>query len=145
MTLGRNLTPATEPLPEGALVTRGIYRMVRHPIYLGVSTIMAGYGICGGEWWIGAAAFAVALAYFEAKARVEERFLGQRMHRVRGVQAAGAAHPAGRVALTAGQLLLPQELQRRLDVSAPHREAGPARVSKLRLHDAGAVCAHDAR
>jgi protein-S-isoprenylcysteine O-methyltransferase Ste14 len=80
MTLGRNLTPATEPLAEGALVTRGIYRVVRHPIYLGVSTMMFGYGVWRGGGWIGAAAFAVAIAYFECKARVEERFLGQRMH-----------------------------------------------------------------
>jgi protein-S-isoprenylcysteine O-methyltransferase Ste14 len=79
LTLGPNLTPATEPLPDGRLVTRGVYRMVRHPIYLGVSTIMGGYGMLRGGWWAGAAAFAVALAYFELKARVEERFLVERM------------------------------------------------------------------
>jgi protein-S-isoprenylcysteine O-methyltransferase Ste14 len=79
LTLGPNLTPATEPVPDARLVTRGIYRMVRHPIYLGVSTIMGGYGMLRGGWWAGAAAFAVALAYFELKARVEERFLMQRM------------------------------------------------------------------
>ena len=76
MVLGRNLTPATEPLAEGTLVTRGIYRVVRHPIYLGISTIMGGYGVWRGGAWIGAAAFAVAIAYFEAKARVEERYPG---------------------------------------------------------------------
>lgn len=77
--LGRNLTPATEPLPEGKLVTRGVYRMVRHPIYLGVSTLLAGYGMLRGGWWAGGIVFAVALAYFERKARVEERFLVARM------------------------------------------------------------------
>jgi protein-S-isoprenylcysteine O-methyltransferase Ste14 len=77
--LGRNLTPATEPLPGGELVTRGVYGIVRHPIYLGVSTILAGYGVWRGGWGAGAAAFTVALAYFECKARVEERFLVQRM------------------------------------------------------------------
>jgi protein-S-isoprenylcysteine O-methyltransferase Ste14 len=75
VTLGPNLTPATEPLPSGQLVTRGIYRVVRHPIYLGVSTLLAGYGMLRGGWWAGVAAFAVALTYFELKARVEERFL----------------------------------------------------------------------
>jgi len=79
VTLGPNLTPATEPLPSGQLVTRGIYRVVRHPIYLGVSTLLAGYGMLRGGWWAGAAAFAVALTYFELKARVEERWLMQRM------------------------------------------------------------------
>jgi len=79
LTLGPNLTPATEPLPEGRLVTRGIYQVVRHPIYLGVSTILAGYGMLRGGWWGGGVVFAVALAYFEAKARVEERWLVARM------------------------------------------------------------------
>lgn len=77
--LGRNLTPATEPLPEGQLVTRGIYRVVRHPIYLGVSTALGGYGVWRGGWWAGLGAFALALAYFERKARVEERWLMERM------------------------------------------------------------------
>ena len=79
LTLGPNLTPATEPLPRGELVTRGVYRMVRHPIYLGVSTILAGYGMLRGGWCAGGIVFVVALAYFEAKARVEERFLVHRM------------------------------------------------------------------
>lgn len=79
VTLGPNLTPATEPLPRGALVTRGIYRVVRHPIYLGVSTLLAGYGFLRGGWLAGAVVFAVSVAYFEQKARVEERFLAQRM------------------------------------------------------------------
>ena len=77
--LGRNLTPATEPLPEGQLVTRGIYRVVRHPIYLGVSTTLGGYGVWRGGWVGGLAAFGLALAYFERKARVEERWLMERM------------------------------------------------------------------
>ena len=77
--LGQNLTPATEPLPEGQLVTRGVYRVVRHPIYLGVCTVLSGYGFLRGGWWVGALVFAAALVYFERKARVEERWLVQRM------------------------------------------------------------------
>ncbi len=77
--LGRNLTPATEPLAHGQLVTRGVYRVVRHPIYLGVSMALGGYGALRGGWWAGAASFAVVLGYFERKARVEERFLLERM------------------------------------------------------------------
>jgi protein-S-isoprenylcysteine O-methyltransferase Ste14 len=77
--LGKNLTPATEPLPGGQLVTRGIYGVVRHPIYLGVSTLLGGYGFLRGGWVAGAAACVAALAYFERKARVEERFLMARM------------------------------------------------------------------
>jgi protein-S-isoprenylcysteine O-methyltransferase Ste14 len=77
--LGPNLTPATEPLPEGQLVTRGIYRVVRHPIYLGVSLLFAGYGFLRGGWWAGGAVLAISLTYFERKARVEERWLRERM------------------------------------------------------------------
>jgi protein-S-isoprenylcysteine O-methyltransferase Ste14 len=77
--LGRNLTPATEPLPEGELVTNGIYRVVRHPIYLGVSMALGGYGVWRGGWAGGLVAFGAALVYFERKARVEERWLMARM------------------------------------------------------------------
>jgi protein-S-isoprenylcysteine O-methyltransferase Ste14 len=79
VTLGKNLTPATEPLPDGQLVTRGIYRVVRHPIYLGVSAVLAGYGCFRGGWVGGAVVLVVTVAYFDRKARVEERFLLQRM------------------------------------------------------------------
>lgn len=79
LTLGPNLTPATEPLPDGRLVTRGIYRMVRHPIYLGVSLALGGYGLLRGGWWAGILVLIVSVAYFERKARVEERFLVHRM------------------------------------------------------------------
>lgn len=75
VTLGPNLTPATQPLPGGTLVTRGIYRVVRHPIYLGVTLVLGGYALLRGGWWAGAAVLAIALAYFERKARVEERWM----------------------------------------------------------------------
>jgi protein-S-isoprenylcysteine O-methyltransferase Ste14 len=77
--LKRNLTPATEPLPDGQLVTRGVYRLVRHPIYLGISTALGGYGFLRGGWLAGVVVCVASLAYFERKARVEERFLVERM------------------------------------------------------------------
>ncbi len=77
-TLGPNLTPATQPLPHGRLVTRGIYRLVRHPIYFGVVVALTGYGVLRGGWWAGAVVFVVSLAYFERKARVEERWMEER-------------------------------------------------------------------
>jgi protein-S-isoprenylcysteine O-methyltransferase Ste14 len=79
--LGRNLTPATEPLPEGQLVTTGIYRLVRHPIYLGLSLILAGWTGGAVAWWAGLAVFSLSIAYFEGKARVEERWMTQRFPR----------------------------------------------------------------
>ena len=77
--LGPNLTPGTEPLPQGQLVTRGVYQLVRHPIYLGICTALGGYGLLRGGWWVGAIVFALSIGYFEGKARVEEGWLTRRM------------------------------------------------------------------
>ena len=40
--LGPNLTPGTEPLAAGVLVERGAYRVVRHPLYLGIVLLLWG-------------------------------------------------------------------------------------------------------
>lgn len=77
MVLGRNLSPYTQPRPDGRLVRRGIYTRLRHPLYTGV--ILAAIG-----WAVGQnspAALGVALVlipFFHAKARAEERWLLQR-------------------------------------------------------------------
>ena len=78
-TLGPNLTPATEPLPDGQLVTRGIYQLVRHPIYLGVSLTFCGFALIRAGAWTGALVLVVSIAYFERKARVEEAWLRARL------------------------------------------------------------------
>lgn len=76
--LGRNLTPATRPLDEGVLVTQGIYRHVRHPIYLGFCLVLGGWALAGAGWLAGLVVFLVAVLYFEGKARVEERWMRER-------------------------------------------------------------------
>jgi len=86
-TLGPNLTPATQPLPHGTLVTAGPYRLVRHPIYFGVVLVFAGYAMLRGGWWFGGAVFILSLAYFERKARVEERWMEERDPRYRDYRA----------------------------------------------------------
>jgi protein-S-isoprenylcysteine O-methyltransferase Ste14 len=78
VSLGPNLTPATEPLPNGALVVHGAYRFVRHPIYLGVTLLLWAVA-----WWhtgpeVGFAIGLVALLYFDRKAAVEERWMARR-------------------------------------------------------------------
>ena len=72
-TLGRSLTPFPRPVAAGALVDRGAYAVVRHPIY------SAGLLLFGGlALWTGAGALLLtgALAVLWAlKAGVEERHL----------------------------------------------------------------------
>jgi protein-S-isoprenylcysteine O-methyltransferase Ste14 len=76
--LGRNLTPGTEPLPQGSLVTSGAYAHRRHPIYTGVVLMLAGYTLAWSNWTLALIVGVVALQYFEAKARREERWMLER-------------------------------------------------------------------
>lgn len=58
------------------IVARGPYRLVRHPIYLGVLLMLLGTAL----WWgrpVGLALFVVALVGFLVKARAEERLLSK--------------------------------------------------------------------
>src|SRR3954454_2241423 len=41
--LGRNLTPGTEPLQSGELISSGAYAHSRHPIYTGLVLLLTGY------------------------------------------------------------------------------------------------------
>jgi protein-S-isoprenylcysteine O-methyltransferase Ste14 len=76
--LGRSLTPGTEPLPDAPLVTSGAYAHSRHPIYAGVVLVLTGYTLAWSNWTLALVVGLVALKYFERKARVEERWLVQR-------------------------------------------------------------------
>ena len=88
--LGRSLTPGTEPLPNAPLVTSGAYAHARHPIYSGVVVLLTGYALVWSNWTLALLLGLVAWLYFDAKARVEERWLlarhplyGEYMRRVR--------------------------------------------------------------
>ncbi len=76
--LGRSLTPGTEPLPDAPLVTSGAYAHSRHPIYAGVVLVLTGYTLAWSNWTLALVVGLVALKYFERKARAEERWLVQR-------------------------------------------------------------------
>jgi len=76
--LGRNLTPGTEPLAGAELITTGAYAHVRHPIYAGVVLLLAGYTLAWSNWTLGLVMGFIALQYFKAKAGAEERWLMER-------------------------------------------------------------------
>ncbi|MBA3259456.1 MAG: isoprenylcysteine carboxylmethyltransferase family protein [Gemmatimonadales bacterium] len=73
--LGPSLTPGTEPLPGAPLVVAGAYARVRHPIYLGIVLAIAGYTLAWSNWTLGLVLGLVALRFFDAKSRAEERWL----------------------------------------------------------------------
>ena len=76
--LGRNLTPGTEPLAGAELITTGAYAHFRHPIYTGVVLLLAGYTLAWSNWTLGLVMGFIALQYFQAKAGAEERWLMER-------------------------------------------------------------------
>ena len=78
LSLGPNLTPATKPLDEGVMVERGAYRVVRHPIYSGLSLVLWALGWFLTTPWMGLVVGAVAFGYFSRKAAVEERWMVSR-------------------------------------------------------------------
>jgi protein-S-isoprenylcysteine O-methyltransferase Ste14 len=76
--LGRSLTPGTEPLPGAPLVTCGAYAHVRHPIYTGIVLGLTGYGLAWSNWTLALVVGLLTWAYFNGKAKAEERWLVQR-------------------------------------------------------------------
>ncbi len=75
--LGPSLTPTPVPTAGGALVTGGLYRFVRHPIYTGVLLIVVGLTIRSGSLLT----LIVGLAtiwFFNVKAQWEEAQLAER-------------------------------------------------------------------
>ena len=76
--LGRNITPGAEPLATGELVTSGAYGHVRHPIYYAVVLVLTGYTLAWSNLPLAVILGGIALLYFDAKARAEEKWLVKR-------------------------------------------------------------------
>lgn len=74
--LGPALTPT--PMPnDGGLVTGGLYRWVRHPIYSGVLLVVVGLTLPSGSV-VTLVVGVITVAFFNFKAAWEERRLAER-------------------------------------------------------------------
>jgi protein-S-isoprenylcysteine O-methyltransferase Ste14 len=75
--LGSARTAYPHPLPTAPLITDGIYRRVRHPLYAALIWLGIAWSILWSSWL--SAGVVVGLAgLLWAKARREERWLGER-------------------------------------------------------------------
>jgi protein-S-isoprenylcysteine O-methyltransferase Ste14 len=75
--LGKNLTPLPRPKEHATLIVTGAYRLVRHPIYSGITFMAFGWGLWLHSWLtIGYAL--LLFAFFDIKSRREERWLEER-------------------------------------------------------------------
>jgi len=75
--LGVNRTPFPEPKRGSQLITTGIYAHVRHPLYASVIALGFGWALLWRSWPALVLA-AAQIAFFHAKARLEERLLRAR-------------------------------------------------------------------
>ncbi len=72
--LRTSFTPLPRPIEDGSLVDRGVYRLVRHPMYLAV--VLGGLGwalVCGSL--VSLAATGLLFVFFDLKSRREEAWL----------------------------------------------------------------------
>ena len=74
--LGRKLTPFPKPVAGSELVQRGIYGLIRHPLYLAVMCAAVGWSLLWRSWPALVVSAALAL-FLDAKARREEAWLRQ--------------------------------------------------------------------
>ncbi len=75
--LGKNLTPLPDPKENATLIIAGVYRLVRHPIYSGLSFMAFGWGLWLHSWLT--VGYALLLfAFFDLKSRREERLLNEK-------------------------------------------------------------------
>ncbi|HSR64682.1 MAG TPA: isoprenylcysteine carboxylmethyltransferase family protein [Xanthomonadaceae bacterium] len=72
--LGRNWSATVQLKQDHALVTRGAYRWIRHPIYTGLLLLFLGNAVMVGDWR-GLFAVAIVFASFWRKLRLEEAWL----------------------------------------------------------------------
>ncbi len=74
--LGRNWSATVQLKQDHELITRGPYRVVRHPIYTGLLLLFLGNAVMVGDWR-GLLAVAIVFVSFWRKFRLEEAWLAE--------------------------------------------------------------------
>ncbi|HEV7776427.1 MAG TPA: isoprenylcysteine carboxylmethyltransferase family protein [Luteibacter sp.] len=72
--LGENWSATVQLKDDHQLITRGPYKIVRHPIYLGMLLLLFGNAVLVGDWR-GVLAVVIVFLSFWRKLRLEERWL----------------------------------------------------------------------
>lgn len=72
--LGKNLTDTVSTRQEATLITSGPYRLVRHPFYVTVASLMLGVSLLSANWLIAASGL-VVMALLAARTPKEEQKL----------------------------------------------------------------------
>ena len=76
-TIGRSIQVAPAPRADAKLVTHGVYRVLRHPIYTAIVLVLVGL-VLRGATAASTALAAAAIGFLLVKARFEERLLAER-------------------------------------------------------------------
>ncbi len=74
--LGKRLSPFPSPKDNARLLTGGVFRWMRHPIYTGILSAFLGWSLLVTSWDLVALTAALALL-FSVKASYEEKRLSQ--------------------------------------------------------------------
>jgi protein-S-isoprenylcysteine O-methyltransferase Ste14 len=86
--LGANFSPTLRLLPDHSLVTTGLYRWVRHPMYSSYFLLFAGAGLLTANWLIGGTGLGIIISQMTIRVPREERILQERFGGAHGVYAA---------------------------------------------------------
>lgn len=73
--LGRFHTSTLMVLPGQTVVARGLYRWIRHPSYLGILILLAGFGLTLGSWTGVLILFGFSIPAYAFRIQQEEKML----------------------------------------------------------------------
>ncbi|NLF02668.1 MAG: isoprenylcysteine carboxylmethyltransferase family protein, partial [Anaerolineales bacterium] len=75
--LGPNFSPNVDLRPEHQLIRQGIYRWVRHPIYVAYALLFLCAALISGNWMVGVSGLGIIVPLMTVRLRREELLLRQ--------------------------------------------------------------------